>query len=82
MSPAEAITASTINAAYAIARGRSTGSIECGKQADLLILNARDYRELPLSPGVNMVHTMMKAGRIIHTPSGRTDISRAANALK
>jgi imidazolonepropionase len=82
MSPAEAITASTINAAHAIARGKSTGSIEPGKQADLLILNARDYRELPLAPGVNLVHTMIKSGRIIHHTSGRNDVSRLANALK
>jgi imidazolonepropionase len=70
MSPAEAITASTINAAYALARGHSTGSIEAGKQADLLILNARDYRELPLVPGVNLVHTMMKSGNILGFASG------------
>jgi imidazolonepropionase len=82
MSPAEAITASTINAAHAIALGKSTGSIEAGKQADLLILNARDYRELPLAPGVNLVHTMIKSGRVIYDPSGRTDVSRTANTLK
>jgi imidazolonepropionase len=68
MTAAEAIVASTINAANAIARGQNTGSIEPGKKADLLILNARDYRELPHAPGVNLVHTMMKSGRILHGP--------------
>jgi imidazolonepropionase len=82
MSPAEAIAASTIDAAYAIARGKNIGSIECGKQTDLLILNARDYRELPLAPGLNLVHTMIESGRINHSPSGRTDVSLPASALK
>jgi imidazolonepropionase len=62
MSPAEAVTAATINAAYALGLGDSTGSIEPGKQADILILNARDYRELPVTPGLNLVHTMIKSG--------------------
>jgi len=68
MSAAEAIGASTINAAHALARGHNTGSIESGKQADLLILNARDYRELSHTPGLNLVHTMVKSGRILHGP--------------
>jgi imidazolonepropionase len=65
MSAAEAITAATFNAAHALARARITGSIESGKQADLLVLNARDYRELPVTPGINLVHTVMKSGQII-----------------
>jgi imidazolonepropionase len=65
MSAAEAITAATINAAHALGLGQSTGSIETGKEADILILNARDYRELPITPGVNLVQTMMKSGRVL-----------------
>ncbi len=65
MSPAEAIVASTFNAACALGRARKVGSLESGKQADVLILNARDYRELPLTPGLNLAHTIMKAGRIL-----------------
>jgi imidazolonepropionase len=73
MTAAEAITASTINAAYAQGKGDRTGSLEAGKQADLLILNARDYRELPQQAGVNLVHTVMKKGRILYQQSNVTE---------
>ncbi|MRR29255.1 imidazolonepropionase, partial [bacterium] len=46
LTPAQALAASTINAAYAIGRSMSIGSIEAGKQADLLILTVEDYRHL------------------------------------
>ncbi|HZB87401.1 MAG TPA: imidazolonepropionase [Terracidiphilus sp.] len=46
MSPAEALTAATINAAYSLDLGASVGSLEPGKQADLLIHEFTDYREL------------------------------------
>jgi imidazolonepropionase len=65
MSAAEAIVASTINAAHAIGRSNTIGTLECGKQADILILNARDYREVPMAPGLNLVQSMIKAGRAI-----------------
>jgi imidazolonepropionase len=69
MTAAEAITASTINPAYAHGKAAKTGSLEAGKQADLLILNARDYRELPQQAGVNLVHTVMKKGQILYQQS-------------
>ncbi len=47
MTPAEAITASTINAAWSLNRGNQIGSLEPGKQADFAIHNCSDYRELP-----------------------------------
>jgi imidazolonepropionase len=68
MTAAEAITAATINAACVHGKGAEIGSLEIGKKADLLILNARDYRDIPQQPGVNLVHTVMKRGRIIHGP--------------
>jgi imidazolonepropionase len=68
MSVAEAITASTTNAACSLGRGSTTGSLEVGKQADILVLNARDYRELALSPGLNLVSLMMKSGQILFGP--------------
>jgi len=46
LSPAEALTAATINAAYSLDLGSSIGSLEPGKQADFLIHEFTDYREL------------------------------------
>ena len=46
LSPAEALTAATINAAYSLSLGAEIGSLEPGKQADLLIHEFHDYREL------------------------------------
>ena len=47
MTPAEAITAATINAAYSLGRGGRIGSLEAGKVADFVIHDAADYREIP-----------------------------------
>ena len=52
MTPAEAITAATINAAYSLGRGDEIGSLEKGKRADFVIHNALDYRELPYWFGI------------------------------
>jgi imidazolonepropionase len=46
MSPAEAITAATINAAYSLGRAREIGSLEVGKRADFAIHDCSDYREI------------------------------------
>ncbi len=64
LTPAEALMAATINAAAAINREDRIGSIEPGKQADLLILNVDDYRHLMYRFGTNMVETVIKAGRV------------------
>lgn len=48
--PAEALTASTINAAYSLGMGGEVGSIEVGKKADFVIWKAEDYREIMASP--------------------------------
>jgi imidazolonepropionase len=47
LTPAEAITASTINAAYSLGRGSEIGSLEPGKLADFAVHECEDYRELP-----------------------------------
>jgi imidazolonepropionase len=67
MSPAEAITSATINGACALGRGDRTGSLEPGKLADAVILNASDYRELGRHVGVNLVNRTMKRGEFIYT---------------
>jgi len=64
LTPAQAIAAATINAAAAIGRADRIGSIEPGKQADLLLLDVPDYRHLGYRFGVNLVHTVIKKGRI------------------
>jgi len=52
MSPAESITAATINAAYSLGRGDRIGSLETGKDADVVIHDAEDYRELAYFFGI------------------------------
>jgi imidazolonepropionase len=62
LTPAQAIVAATLNAAAAIGRDDRIGSIQPGKQADLLILDAPDYRHLGYRFGTNLVHTVIKKG--------------------
>jgi imidazolonepropionase len=66
MSPAEAICAATFNAACAIGSGPMAGSLEVGKPADLIVLNASDYREIPYHFGVNLVNRTVKRGVTIY----------------
>ncbi len=66
MTPEEAITASTINAAYAIGLGDDIGSIETGKRADLIVLDAKNYRCLPYHFGVNLVKRVVKGGEVVN----------------
>jgi imidazolonepropionase len=66
MTAAEAISAATINGAYALGCAARVGSLEFGKSADVLILSVSDYRELALRFGTNMVHMTMKRGKIIY----------------
>jgi imidazolonepropionase len=62
LTPAQAIAAATINAAAAICRENRIGSLEPGKQADLIILSVSDYRHLGYRFGSNLVHTVIKKG--------------------
>lgn len=64
MTPAQAIAAATINAAAAIRRDAQIGSLEPGKQADLLILSVDDYRHLGYRFGTNLVAYVIKQGRV------------------
>lgn len=68
MSPAEAIAAATLNGAYALGCADRVGSLEPGKQADLLVLNVSDYRELPYYFGGNNVRATIKRGVTLPCP--------------
>ncbi len=61
--PSETLIAGTINAAHAVGHANSIGSIEVGKQADLLLLKATDYRHLSYFLGGNPVARVMVKGR-------------------
>ena len=65
LTPAEAITAATRNAACAIGLGHETGSLETGKWADVIILEVDDYRHLGYRFGSNLVQTVIKRGEIV-----------------
>ena len=58
MSPAEAITASTVNAAYSLNRGSKIGSLEPGKLANFVIFDCEDYRELAYWFGIPQTHSV------------------------
>jgi imidazolonepropionase len=62
MSPAEAITASTINAAYSLNRGDKIGSLESGKLANFVIFDCEDYRELAYWFGFRQTHSVYVRG--------------------
>jgi imidazolonepropionase len=65
LSLAEAITASTLNAAAAIGRAKEIGSIEEGKRADLIVLEGPTYHHLVYHYGVNPVRHVVKGGRVV-----------------
>jgi imidazolonepropionase len=70
LTPAQAIAAATINAAHAIRRSDTIGSIEVGKQADLLILSVNDYRQLGYRYGGNLVKQVVKRGHVYSVDAG------------
>lgn len=65
MTPAEVVSAVTINAAHAIGCASSVGSIEVGKKADLVVFDAKDYRYLMYRFGTNLVDRVIKSGCIV-----------------
>lgn len=65
LTPAEALSASTVNAAWAIGAGCRVGSLEAGRQADLLIVDAPDYRHISYQFGTNLVQTVIKRGEVV-----------------
>lgn len=65
MTPAEVITAATINAAHAIKRGHVIGSVETGKQGDLVIFDAPNVAYMQYNYAVNLVDTVVKKGEVV-----------------
>jgi imidazolonepropionase len=63
MTPAEALTAATINAAYSLNRGNEIGSLEAGKTADFVIHDAEEYRELPYFFGDHRAASVFARGK-------------------
>jgi imidazolonepropionase len=92
MTPAECLTASTINAAYSLGLGAQIGSIEAGKQADIVIFDCADYRQIPYFFGINHVRTVVKRGKVVAAlgtgdlmgsdRSNRTDLWSAATSRR
>jgi len=70
MSPAEAITASTVNAAYSLNRGDSIGSLEPGKVANFAIFDCEDYRELAYWFGMSQAYSVYVKGECVSRSSG------------
>ena len=61
----EALNSVTINAAYAVSREQSVGSIAVGKKMDVLLMEIPDYRYLAYHPGIHPVHTVFKSGELV-----------------
>ena len=70
MHPREAISAATINGAHAVDRGKELGSIEEEKRADIVILDCPNPEYLSYRFGMNLVHTVVVNGQVIHTRLG------------
>jgi imidazolonepropionase len=71
MTPGEVIQAATIHAAKSMGRENEIGSLDIGKQADILLLDIPNYRYLPYHFGVNHVEMVIKRGRTVFQKPGR-----------
>ena len=67
LTPAQALAAATINAAFAVERGDQIGSLEPGKMADLVIWDAPDYRHLSYRFGANLAQCVVKGGQVAYS---------------
>ena len=65
MTPEEVFNAVTINAAHSLGRSNRLGSIEVGKQADLVLFDVDNYRKIPYFFGVNLVTKVIKRGQLV-----------------
>ncbi len=71
MTPAEAIAAATINAAYALRREKEVGSLEVGKLADIGVFEVGDYREIPYYFGLNKCWMTIRKGQVVYHAAKR-----------
>jgi imidazolonepropionase len=67
LTPAEALTAATVNAAYSLGLGDETGTLEAGKRADFVVHDAADYRELAYFFGIEHAHAVYTSGRLAYS---------------
>jgi imidazolonepropionase len=65
MTPAEAICAATYNAACALQLNHLLGSLEIGKQADIILMDIPSYQFIPYHLGSNQVKKVIKKGKCI-----------------
>jgi len=65
LTAAEALSAATVNAAVAVDRGGKIGQLAPGRQADIVVWDMADYRELPYHYGVNLVSKVVKKGKTV-----------------
>jgi imidazolonepropionase len=72
MTAAEALTASTINAAYSVERAREIGSLEEGKKADIVIFDAPNHKFFAYHYGINLAEKVFKNGRLVAEKGRRT----------
>ncbi|HXM35989.1 MAG TPA: imidazolonepropionase [Pyrinomonadaceae bacterium] len=66
LTPAESLTAATVNAAYSLGRGDQLGSLEAGKIADFVIHETRDYRELAYFFGIEHASQVYAGGKLVY----------------
>lgn len=65
LTPAQAITAATYHSALALNKGNLLGTLEVGKEADLIIWDVPNYRHIPYHFGVNLIKTVVKSGKVV-----------------
>jgi imidazolonepropionase len=67
MSPEEVLVSATVNGAWAVGLGKTHGTLEVGKAADVVVYDATDYRELSYWFGKNLAATVFKGGKVVHS---------------
>ena len=81
MSPAEAITATTVNAAYSLGRGFAIGTLEPGKRADFVIHDCQDYREIAYFAGVESAWKVYIDGELVFDRAASGDYLQGGGSL-